>query len=1536
MNNELVRVTSASAINDGFVRATSTVGRGCGRGLQMSPSLSGIWDEAVQLNDVQGRLKSVLTAAEGKEIQNEQLVRYLREARHQESQSEDLLSELVYYRIQEELEPEVNGEGSRMDESPGQRHAPRDLQPQVHLFEEDGDSGIGIVDMEQVAEDIAENSCFIREHSSSVALQIVPYVSNQMVPANTGREFYLELSREIKEHTEACRNMTWNLGEALMFANLDDRINIVQKDKSSSTDSRETSACPTKLKVYGRDQERDLIISKLIGEESEGRNLSVLAIIGDGGVGKTTLAKVVFNDSDVSKHFDVLSWVYVSVYFDQAKIIHILLESLQVENHENIKGLKDLQSTLESTLKSKRFLLVLDDMWEDSQKEKWDELLTPLLTNDVVGNKILVTTRKPSVAKLIGETDPINLDGLKPDDFWDLFKECAFGNENYKGGRKLEKIGKDIVIQLKGNPLAAKSVGRLLRKKIDVAFWKRVLDESEWKQQSDDYDIMPALMISYKYLPVHLQRCFSYCAVFPKYYKYEKECLVNIWIAQGLIYSTDMHKRLEDIGSEFFNDLVEWGFLQQEFEFMSRHIMHDLIHDLAQKVSSHENFTIGGIKSQRAPQFVRHVSVLAEWVYKTEIDGTVHPNQAFLQTFSNSFRELQIRKLSTLMLFGPHDVDFASTFRQEFNEGKSVRVLKLDMVLSDLDLMIQNISSFINLRYLELGFFYKGARLELPEAICKLHFLQVLDIKKNWGTSTVLPGGMNKLVNLRHFIAADELHAKIAGVGNMVALQELKAFAVRKTSEFSVKQLRELNQLRGSISICYLDDVGSQQEAIEARISDKVHLNALHLSWSGVSKTAQRVHSKNKLPILEDLKPHAGLINLRITEYRQHIPSWLSNNVHITSLQSLHLDSCFCWETIPTPDMLPLLRELRLINMIRVSEIEIGCLEILELRNLRRLRQCIVSDKGQLSVNLQILEVDECIALKKFPLLFIHEDVQNEYKFTRLRRLRVHGCFGDIAISQLLHIESLVDIDLFLRPVLDEFRLAPSGPVNGMRMEIKRSGFVLSKEENLFQSNKLRDLVQLKITDDPSLKNQAWSGLQQLTSLETFKMSTCRKLFSSIPGLSLPPSVQELEFFRCNITVKQLSQVLLSLPLLKKFSLIGCQEVRSLPIGLFTDEQNQMREGSWHIPPEFFTALESLQISFGIKHNRDESSVMHFGSKQRLGKFTSLKRVVIGDCPSLLSSIISGGVFQIPSSSLRILRVEFLTNSHLQLSELSSLTELRITHCESLTCVNLDSCTALQELRIAGCDMLSSIEGLQSCKALRQFSIDSCKSLCSLVVSLSTLTTLSIDYNPKLAYIELNCCTALQKLCIQGCATMAWCEGLQSLSGLKHLKFENSPGFTRSWQLAASQVESQRSYFPQRLQVLNVDDIGVLCVPICSQLTSLKTLTIHGSLYLRRDYVDNLTHDNERALLLLTSLRSLEFDKFKHLQSLPAGLQCLTSLQRLSVSKCELITSLPVGGFPASLKDMEIHACSKELTALCREVCRVQKIYFTDGTGDTD
>ncbi|VAI70011.1 unnamed protein product [Triticum turgidum subsp. durum] len=1373
----------------------------------------------------------------------------------------------------------------------------------------------------QVGQDTGEDCAFCTEDSSSAALQILPYVANSTVPAsNTSLEPRLGISREINEHIRACCKMAKILLEALVPAKLDDLSRIVQKNQSIGTNLRETSSFLTEPKVYGRDEDRDRIIRKLTSDESAGQDLSILCIIGYGGVGKTTLANVVFNDSAVSKHFPVRLWVYVSAHFDQAKIIRKMLESLTGNKHEDIKSLKDLQRTLESEVKSKRVLLILDDIWEDSQKEKWDDLLTPLQSNGVKGNKILVTTRKPSVEKFMRANAKINLEGLDPDDFWHLFTECVFGNENYKVPPKLQKIGKEILVKLKGNPLAAKSLGKVLRRDHNPDFWATILDNNEWKHRTDDYDIMPALMISYKYLPEHLQQCFSYCSLFPKYHRYEKKCLVNIWIAQDLVSSTDV--RLEEVGGQFFHDLVEWGFFQKEFEFGDLHIMHDLIHDLAQKVSSDDTYTIENSEHKEAPWLVRHVSVITAREYTSQVDGTVLLNEPFVQEFANSFGKLKQSKLSTFMLFGPLDLAIGNTIRQEFSEVNSVRVLTLEMAVFDLDLVIVNISAFVNLRYLELSCFYKGPRLELPEAICSLSHLQVLDIMKNWGDSTVLPRGMNKLGKLRHFIARDELHAKIAGVGKMVSLQELKTFCVRKASEFSIIQLKRLNQLRGSIRICNLKDVGSQEEAAEARICDKVHLTTLHLSWSGVN--GQNVGFSSNCSILEDLQPHAGLVNLKIEAYRYPSPSWLSNNIHLTSLRSLHLDNCKKWCTIPEPKHLPLLRELNLRHMPRVREIVIGRLEILVLYYLPCLRRCAVLNEEQLSESLQVLEVENCDRLVEFPL-----PVLQDFQFTSLHRLVVHMyfCFRHTNIPQLLRMDSLKHVDLWLQPSCQEFQLR-LGPSNALRMQIigSHSQPVLRIEESLFGFDKLKNLVELEITTYPHLTYLPWEGLQHLTSLKRFKMIVCSKLFSNNVEFILPPSVEELEFHSCNITEQHLSQLLLNLPSLKKLVITNCEEVTSLPVGLFTDEHSQMPEGSWHIASNCLPSLERLQITF--PEGSSVIAAMHFSNRKGFGRFVSLREVIIENCPTPLSTMVSGRASKVPPPSLVKLIVTDIEDSCLQFSQLSCLVELQVLRCSSLTSVNLDSCTALQDLKIEGCKLLSSIEGLQSCKTLRHLSIHGSEALLSLRASLSTLTTVSIEKNPNLACLDLHTCTALQKLRIEGCATMASFEGIKSLVGLKELRVENSPGFIRSWISAAAEVESEDSYFMGTLQVLDIDNISVLCMPICCQLTSLKTLTIDGA-----RTVGVLTDDHEKALLLLTSLRHLELNNFKHLRSLPAEFQSLASLERFTLVNCERITSLPVGGLPASLKDMDLKGCSKELNASCIENYQARRLHlWVDGT----
>uniref|UniRef100_A0ACD5U7Z3 Uncharacterized protein n=1 Tax=Avena sativa TaxID=4498 RepID=A0ACD5U7Z3_AVESA len=199
--------------------------------------------------------------------------------------------------------------------------------------------------------------------------------------------------------------------------------------------------------------------------------------------------------------------------------------------------------------------------------------------------------------------------------------------------------------------------------------------------------------------------------------------------------------------------------------------------------------------------------------------------------------------------------------------------------------------------------------------------------------------------------------------------------------------------------------------------------------------------------------------------------------------------------------------------------------------------------------------------------------------------------------------------------------------------------------------------------------------------------------------------------------------------------------------------------------------------------------------------------------------------------------------------------------------------------------------------------------------SMSTLTTLSLKENPNLAFMDLDSCTALKKLCIEGCAAMTSLEGLKTLTDLTYLKVQNTPGFTGSWLSAAAEAKGdreERSNFPGALEELDIDDVSVLCVPICNE--------------------------HEKALLLLpASLQQLKFDRFKHLLSLPAELESLTSLQILSLDKCQHINSLPAGGLPASLKSMDVYRCSRELNAICRDLRRVHKIHLTiDGTQEEE
>jgi hypothetical protein len=153
------------------------------------------------------------------------------------------------------------------------------------------------------------------------------------------------------------------------------------------------------------------------------------------------------------------------------------------------------------------------------------------------------------------------LEGLESKYFRELFHAFVFGDDQRRRDHGfLLETGDKIMVKLKGSPLAAKTVGRLLRKDLNLRHWRRVLESKEWETQTGVNDIMPALKLSYDYLPFQLQQCFLYSALFPEDFKFSGGYLINFWIGLDILQPDAQNRTFEDIALSNLNDLVAHGF----------------------------------------------------------------------------------------------------------------------------------------------------------------------------------------------------------------------------------------------------------------------------------------------------------------------------------------------------------------------------------------------------------------------------------------------------------------------------------------------------------------------------------------------------------------------------------------------------------------------------------------------------------------------------------------------------------------------------------------------------------------------------------------------------------------------------------------------------------------------------------------------------------------------------------------------------------------------------------------------------------------
>ncbi|KAL9349269.1 hypothetical protein Peur_056524 [Populus x canadensis] len=264
---------------------------------------------------------------------------------------------------------------------------------------------------------------------------------------------------------------------------------INRTGKEPSSPKRPTTSLVDERGVYGRDDDREAILKLLLSDGANEENPGVVPIGGMGGVGKTTLAQLVYNDRSVHEGFDLKAWVCVSEDFSVSKLTKMILEEVGSKSDSDSPNI--LQTELKETFQGKKFLLVLDDVWNEDYAE-WVKLLTPLKFG-AQGSKILVTTRNESVASVMRTVPTHHLKELTEDSCWSLFARHAFGGENPTAHEELLEIGRAIARKCKGLPLAAATLGGLLRTKRDVEEWEKLLESNLWDLPKDN--ILPALRL---------------------------------------------------------------------------------------------------------------------------------------------------------------------------------------------------------------------------------------------------------------------------------------------------------------------------------------------------------------------------------------------------------------------------------------------------------------------------------------------------------------------------------------------------------------------------------------------------------------------------------------------------------------------------------------------------------------------------------------------------------------------------------------------------------------------------------------------------------------------------------------------------------------------------------------------------------------------------------------------------------------------------------------------------------------------------------
>jgi len=613
-----------------------------------------------------------------------------------------------------------------------------------------------------------------------------------------------------------------------------------------------------------------------------------------GGVGKTTLVQHVFNDPRIDEaKFDVRAWVCVSEEFDVFKVSRAILEHVTTTTDDS-RDTEMVHRRLKEQLTGKKFLLVLDDVWNENQS-KWEEVQKAFVFG-AQGSRILVTTRNKEVASIM-RSEEHSLEQLQEDHSWKLFAKHAFRDDDTQANSECREIGTRIVKRCKGLPLALKAMGSLLYNKSSVPEWKTVLRSEIWEFSKERCDIIPALALSYIHLSSHLKVCFAYFAMFPKYYEFTKEHLIHLWMTEKFLHCPQHSKIPEDICQQYFNDLLSRSFFQQPDEKEEVFVMHDLLHDLAKYVGGDIYFRWEVDQAEKIQKVTRHFSV--ELGHSQYFDD--------FGTFCNT------QRLRTFM--PTRSICIKMSIHELLSKFRLLRILSLANC-SDLQELPDSVGNLEHLRSLDLS---STAIKKLTERICSLFHLQILKLNYCWKLEE-LPSDLHLLTNLCRLefrgTAVRKVPPHLGKLKNLKVVMD--SFNVGHGREFGIQQLGELN-LDGSLSIEELQNIENSLDALESDMKNKTLLMNLTLRWGWNGSSSD---SKKEEEVFENLQPSRNLKELSIFRYGgKQFPNWLVEN-SLWNMVSLELHSCKCCQRFPPLGLLPFLKKLKISGFDEIVRID--------------------------------------------------------------------------------------------------------------------------------------------------------------------------------------------------------------------------------------------------------------------------------------------------------------------------------------------------------------------------------------------------------------------------------------------------------------------------------------------------------------------------------------------------------------------------------------------------------------------------------------